>query len=59
MKTSRLPVNIVLTAILIGLFAVPAWADAIDGNWCLVGAGAFTITGPQIVTPTGHKTQGD
>ena len=42
------------------LVAVPALADAIDGDWCFMKDGRrFTIRGPEIVTPGGKKMQGD
>lgn len=35
----------------------PAWADAIDGDWC--GAGQhMTIKGSSIVTPGGNSIEG-
>jgi hypothetical protein len=42
------------------MFASPALADAIDGDWCS-GAGSerFSIAGPNITTPTGTRTTGD
>jgi len=36
----------------------PAWADAIDGNWCFA-AKQLAIRGPAIVTPAGTAMQGD
>ena len=40
--------------------SAPARADVIDGDWCSVdGAKMMTIHGPAIVTPGGHRTQGD
>ncbi len=39
--------------------AVPALADAIDGDWCSADGKRMAIHGPAIVTPGGHKTQGD
>jgi hypothetical protein len=42
------------------LFAVPALADAIDGDWCHQASGRrFSIRGPQIVTPGGTNMAGD
>lgn len=42
------------------LMAVPAWADAIDGDWCHAATGRrFSIRGPQIVTPGGKQMEGD
>lgn len=40
--------------------ASPAWADAIDGDWCSTSSVAhFSIAGPNIVTPAGTETTGD
>ena len=39
--------------------AHPAFADAIDGNWCRDDGKRMTINGPAIVTPGGHQTKGD
>ncbi len=36
----------------------PAFADRVDGEWCLEGK-HFSINGPQIVTPGGATLQGD
>lgn len=37
--------------------AAPAWADAIDGDWCASGQ-HMTIKGPSIVTPGGNRIEG-
>src|SRR5512147_100162 len=39
--------------------ALPAFADAIDGDWCRADGQRMAIHGPAIVTPGGQKTQGD
>lgn len=39
------------------LFAPPAYADAIDGDWCY-GAAHFFIEGNNIVTPGRNRIQG-
>lgn len=44
-------------AVLASLFAAPALADAIDGDWCNAGS-SFTIDGDNIVTPARNKVQG-
>jgi hypothetical protein len=42
------------------LLAAPAFADAIDGDWCHKPDGRrFSIRGPEIVTPGGAHMQGD
>ena len=44
----------------LALFAGPALADAIDGDWCHQASGRrFSIRGPQIVTPGGKHMEGD
>jgi hypothetical protein len=35
-----------------------AYADVIDGEWCL-GASHFAIDGPNILTPGGNRIQGN
>ena len=40
------------------LSASPAWADAIDGDWCYPDGRRFSIRGPEIVTPAGMRMQG-
>ena len=42
------------------LLAGPAFADAIDGDWCHQASGRrLSIRGPQIVTPGGKQMEGD
>lgn len=43
-----------LTAVLAG----PAFADAIDGDWCSRDGRRLSISGPRIVTPGGHSIAG-
>jgi hypothetical protein len=52
----RLGVAIATCVVLSG---APAIADVIDGNWCQEDGRHFSIDGPNIVTQTGQKTQGD
>ena len=40
------------------MFATPAFADAIDGDWCLVSK-HLSIKGPDITLPSGATIQGD
>ena len=47
-----------LTILLLGV-AAPAWADAIDGEWCLPDGKRMAIAGPAIVTPGGKKMTGN
>jgi hypothetical protein len=49
----------IVGSVLTLLWAGNAAADAIDGDWCLAGAGRFSIRGSAIVTPGGTRTQGD
>ena len=39
--------------------ACPAFADAIDGDWCRSDGKRMTIQGSAIVTPGGKQTSGD
>ncbi len=48
----------VLVLVAAGL-AGPAFADAIDGNWCHQDGRRFAIRGPQIVTPGGKQMEGN
>ena len=41
------------------LLAGPAFADAIDGNWCHTDGRRFSIRGPEIVTPGGKQMEGN
>jgi hypothetical protein len=42
------------------LVAAPAFADAIDGDWCHQSSGRrISIRGPQVVTPGGKHMEGD
>ena len=46
-------------SILLFGFIQPAFADAIDGDWCRADGKRMTIRGPAIVTPGGQQTNGD
>jgi hypothetical protein len=39
--------------------ATPAYADAIDGDWCRADGSQMSIHGPEITTPGGKQTRGD
>jgi hypothetical protein len=41
------------------LFTGPAFADAIDGDWCHNDGRRFAIRGPEIVTPGGKRMAGN
>ena len=43
----------------LGVLAGPAFADAIDGNWCHNDGRRFSIRGPEIVTPGGKQMEGN
>ena len=47
------------TAALVALAASPAYADAIDGDWCKADGKRMKIRGPAITTPGGKETRGD
>ena len=49
----------IIPALVLTTLAGPAFADAIDGNWCHTDGRRFTIRGPEIVTPAGTRMQGD
>jgi hypothetical protein len=36
-----------------------AAADIIDGNWCHADGRTFSIQGPELVTPRGHRITGN
>lgn len=46
-------------AALLSLASAPAWADAIDGEWCSTDGKRLAIAGPAIVTPGGTKMTGN
>ena len=51
--------KIIAAAFGLTLFAAPAFADAIDGDWCHRPDGRrFSIRGPDIVTPGGAHLKG-
>ena len=48
-----------VAALGLALLAAPAFADAIDGNWCHDSGRRFSIRGPEIVTPGGKQMEGN
>jgi len=48
-----------IPALAIAMLAGPAFADAIDGNWCHSDGRRFSIRGPEIVTPGGKRMEGN
>lgn len=46
-------------AALLCLSALPASADAIDGDWCRADGRQMSIRGPEIVTAGGRQTRGN
>jgi len=58
--TAKLHTSSLLAAASLLLFTTaPAWADAIDGNWCRPDGKHMSIRGPEIVTPMGTHTKGN
>jgi hypothetical protein len=55
MSIRALPIWVTLAVVCAG----PAFADAIDGNWCHPDGRRFTIRGPAITTPGGNQLQGN
>ena len=49
----------ILATVLLLSTSGPAFADAIDGNWCHPDGRRFTIRGPAITTPGGSQLQGN
>ncbi len=54
----RVRVKTIFAALALSALAQPAFADAIDGNWCHNDGRRFTIRGPEIVTPGGKQMEG-
>jgi len=52
-------VKTAVAALALSALAAPAFADAIDGNWCHNDGRRFTIRGPEIVTPGGKHMEGN
>jgi hypothetical protein len=48
----------ILGGLALAVSACPAFADAIDGQWCL-GTSHFEISGPNIRTPGGNDITGN
>jgi hypothetical protein len=46
-------------ALVFALFATPALADKIDGDWCAADGRHFSIAGPNITTAEGRALTGD
>ncbi len=51
--------KIAIAALALSALPLPAFADAIDGNWCHNDGRRFTIRGPEIVTPGGKHMEGN
>jgi hypothetical protein len=51
--------KVIILALGLALLAAPAFADAIDGNWCHDDGRRFSIRGPEIVTPGGRQMEGN
>lgn len=54
-----MPFRTFILALALGVLAGPAFADAIDGNWCHSDGRRFTIRGAEIVTPGGQRMEGN
>ena len=54
----RVRVKTIFAALALSALAAPAFADAIDGNWCHNDGRRFSIRGPEIVTPGGKQLEG-
>jgi hypothetical protein len=54
-----MPFRTFILALALGALAGPAFADAIDGNWCHSDGRHFSIRGPEIVTPGGQRMEGN
>ncbi len=59
MRRSAILRVVLSVAMLSGLAATPAAADAIDGTWCAVDGRIMEIKGPAITTPGGTDTTGN
>jgi hypothetical protein len=51
--------KIFIAALGLAILAAPAFADAIDGNWCHTDGRRFSIRGPEIITPGGTRIEGN
>ena len=54
----RVRVKTIIAALALSALAAPAFADAIDGNWCHNDGRRLTIRGAEIVTPGGKHMEG-
>jgi endonuclease YncB( thermonuclease family) len=52
-------IKTVVAALGLSALALPAFADAIDGNWCHNDGRRFSIRGAEIVTPAGKHMEGN
>jgi hypothetical protein len=57
MPARQLKYSFTATALL--FLVEPAFADAIDGNWCHSDGRHFSIRGPEIITPGGKTMEGN
>jgi hypothetical protein len=56
---TRRTIEVAVVSVIAALQMGPAWADAIDGNWCSRDGKSMSISGPDIVTPGGTRMKGD
>ncbi len=52
-------IKIAVSALGLTMLTGPAYADAIDGNWCHNDGRRFSIRGPEIITPGGKRLEGN
>jgi hypothetical protein len=51
--------SIAATLAVLAVYASPARADKIDGDWCHLDGRHFTINYRDLITPGGHHVTGD
>jgi hypothetical protein len=59
MMSIKKGLSIAATLSLFAVYASPARADKIDGDWCHVDGRHFTINYRDLTTPEGHHVVGD
>ena len=59
MISNRVVLRLAAAAFGLGLAAGPAFADAIDGDWCSPDGKHLTIKGPSLKTPGGAQMTGN
>jgi hypothetical protein len=59
MMSNRMILKLAIAGVALGLTAAPAFADAIDGDWCSPDGKHLNIKGPALKTPGGAKMTGN